>query len=100
MKLSIVFLFLTFPLFAQADQAPSWWQLPNQGKNCTFVARFEEGKGCRAKAYETWNCTIPSNDAFTPASSRKYLIVGEYVSDSGPNAPCTTFVVKKTIPQN
>lgn len=99
MKFSLAAIPFLLSTLALADQAPSWWQLPEQGKNCSFSASFGKSGGCGEKGYEIWVCTFPSNDAFTPATSKKFLVVGEYTSDTGPITKCDTFAVKETLQQ-
>lgn len=83
-----------------ADEAPSWWGLPNKGENCVLKSTFTDGQvTCGTSKYEVWSCVTPSTNAYSAASSTDYLLVGEYGSDTvGGCSP--TYVVKKVVQQN
>lgn len=99
MKTLFVVVTFLMSFAASADEAPSWWALPEKGKNCSMKAQFKPSVDCGKSGFETWTCIEPATDDFTPARSAEYLIVGTFKSDVG-NACSPTFVVRQVIRQN
>ncbi len=84
---------------ARADQAPSWWRLPQEGKGCFFQEAFEAEKiTCGSQRVERWTCVTEAEGKFESAKADHFLLMGEYGSDVA--SGCSpTFMVKQVIKQ-
>lgn len=82
-----------------ADEMPSWWNLPNEGKYCFQTGQFQsEPTDCGVRKVESWTCIEPSENKFERAYRTNYLLDGVYMSDFGNNCS-PTYVVEKVIEQ-
>lgn len=92
-----------------ADELPSNFALPNEGKHCSLKSSFgPESSKCGEKKYQLWTCLegIDDNPFNGTPQSVDYLLVGEMESDVlEPDDPnyCPKelmYVVRKAIRQS
>ena len=101
MNLLVTSLFFLFPVLSLADGAPSWWSLPNKGANCVYRTGFTDGAvTCGTKKFDIWTCVETVGNAFSPATAKDYLLLGEYKSDVGGGVCQPVLVITKVVPQD
>jgi hypothetical protein len=96
MKCAMIVFGILVSAAAAADEIPPWWSLPDRGVNCTFKNRFQpvSPPTCGSKRYEVWSCVTAGATPFEPATTKDYLLVGEYGSDTRGQCSPTYFVTE------